>query len=416
MTSIYLFGFSLIMSYLECMTSPLTPNLLFHLREFPTPEDGYLRPNLDTLYSSVRLDLYGRNVNLTLPDTVNYFVAPVQDSVKDVFSLGWRTTGKNQRKVLIGQSVNDDDDEFDVVVSLGSTIGFILLRTNVIDMDYDTANHQQDNYLLSAIPYDSATSSFNSCGLLPTSQYYNNSLNITDAVEDIINMSSETFYQLMMDLLILNPPDSIVDEDIIDVMERDYNMIVGQPWSFSNSINEDQRRELEQMQHEGSEAVRSYVYPSTPTGWLYLPLKSANFSDDYYTRACIAYKFPYPNLSNDSVYFDSGIRYGDHRLVFLSSMAPPNDAFWSVTVYDSNGYLYANPYNKYNLNSQSSQLIVSPDGSISIAFSHTPPTTAVNWIPIPNEQSAGYEVYLRVYWPADDVLAGTWIPPELQPI
>jgi hypothetical protein len=44
----------------------------------------------------------------------------------------------------------------------------------------------------------------------------------------------------------------------------------------------------------------------------------------------------------------------------------PVDAFWSVTVYNSEGYLYPNPYNAYALNSLTAKK--DPDGAINIQF------------------------------------------------
>src|SRR5713101_3725339 len=44
----------------------------------------------------------------------------------------------------------------------------------------------------------------------------------------------------------------------------------------------------------------------------------------------------------------------------------PVDAFWSVTVYNSGGYLHPNPYNAYALNSLTAEK--GPDGAINIQF------------------------------------------------
>jgi hypothetical protein len=112
--------------------------------------------------------------------------------------------------------------------------------------------------------------------------------------------------------------------------------------------------------------------------------------------------------------------FGDHSLVFPTSTSlPENNAFWSVTVYDSDGYLYPNEYDKYSINSGSSDLIVAPDGSVSIHFLSSPPTPpseSSNWLPIPTRAIGGYEVYFRVYWPLGEILEGSWSPPRLLPL
>lgn len=416
----YLFGFTVIMTYLECMTSPLPVNEIYHMRVFPTPSDALLRPNLDTLYSSVLLDLSDKDINMTLPFSTNYYVAPIQDADKDIYSIGWRTTGEGPLRVLISRHITSHThfDDFDVVVKISSALSFILLRTFVVDGDYPPANHQQNGYIISALPSVRATESESetkSCGLPPGRWNY------TDPAKDILDMTAETFYELMMDLLVLNPPDSGVDAEMIEYMKNNFNMTVGDSsWSFTRDIDEYQQQQLIQEQEDGIQTVLNFQLPQTVNGWAFIPLNAAAFGNDYVTRASITFKYPYSNLKEDSVYYDSGVVFGDHSLVFPTSTSlPENNAFWSVTVYDSDGYLYPNEYDKYSINSGSSDLIVAPDGSVSIHFLSSPPTPpseSSNWLPIPTRAEGGYEVYFRVYWPLGEILEGSWSPPRLLPL
>ena len=101
-----------------------------------------------------------------------------------------------------------------------------------------------------------------------------------------------------------------------------------------------------------------------------------------------------------------------YDLHFAPGQAPPTDAFWSVTVYDSNGNLVQNAENRYSVSSsRPDQLVTRPDGSIDIIFSRTDPgDPTANWLPIPN---GSFGVYLRNYVPQQAALDGSWTPPGI---
>ncbi len=87
----------------------------------------------------------------------------------------------------------------------------------------------------------------------------------------------------------------------------------------------------------------------------------------------------------------------------------PVDGFWSVSVYNKDGYFEPNAQNVYSVNNITAQK--SADCSIDVQFggcngSHT------NCIPI----TPGWNVAVRLYRPRPTVLNGTWRFPELQPI
>ena len=102
----------------------------------------------------------------------------------------------------------------------------------------------------------------------------------------------------------------------------------------------------------------------------------------------------------------------DYRLVFEPGQAPPNRAFWSLTVHDSSGFLVPNPLHRYAIGSTHPPLRRQPDGSIVILISHTRPHGShINWLPAP---SSGFRLNLRIYWPRRAVLDGRWQPPPVQ--
>jgi hypothetical protein len=87
----------------------------------------------------------------------------------------------------------------------------------------------------------------------------------------------------------------------------------------------------------------------------------------------------------------------------------PVDGFWSISLYNKDGYFEPNAQNAYSVNSITARKSV--DGSIDIQFggcdgNHT------NCIPI----MPGWNVAVRLYRPRPAVLDGKWRFPEPQPI
>jgi len=86
----------------------------------------------------------------------------------------------------------------------------------------------------------------------------------------------------------------------------------------------------------------------------------------------------------------------------------PVDGFWSVTVYNSEGYLQPNPYHAYALNSLTAHK--SPDGAINIQFGGCDGRIH-NCLPI----TKGWNYTVRLFRPRAEVLDETWKFPLAQP-
>jgi hypothetical protein len=97
-------------------------------------------------------------------------------------------------------------------------------------------------------------------------------------------------------------------------------------------------------------------------------------------------------------------------LRFSKDQLPPVNAFWSITMYDKDSYLVANPINRYALGDRSN-LRFADDGSLTISIRSDTPSdeTAANWLPSPKE--GGFKLALRLYAPKKEVADGSWVPP-----
>lgn len=94
---------------------------------------------------------------------------------------------------------------------------------------------------------------------------------------------------------------------------------------------------------------------------------------------------------------------------------PPNDAFWSLTMYDAKTkMLIANEINRFKISDDTPGLKVAPDGSVKILISHTKPEEEdANWLPAPE---GGFYLILRVYQPKEAILDGSWEFPQVEPV
>lgn len=92
---------------------------------------------------------------------------------------------------------------------------------------------------------------------------------------------------------------------------------------------------------------------------------------------------------------------------------PPNDAFWSLTMYDVPDYfLVDNPAGRYSIGDRTPGLVHDDDGSLTLHVSAEEPTDPVrraNWLPAP---AGPFRPILRVYAPRREFLDGSYrMPP-----
>jgi hypothetical protein len=85
----------------------------------------------------------------------------------------------------------------------------------------------------------------------------------------------------------------------------------------------------------------------------------------------------------------------------------PVDGFWSVSLYNAEGYFQKNQYDAYSLNNITSKKRA--DGSVAIQFGGCDGK-------IPNclPTMPGWNYTMRLYRPRAEILNGTWKFPEAQ--
>lgn len=87
----------------------------------------------------------------------------------------------------------------------------------------------------------------------------------------------------------------------------------------------------------------------------------------------------------------------------------PVDGFWSISVYDAQGFFKKNDLDRYSLNNLTARQEL--DGSYTVRFGGCGPDTA-NCLPI----MPGWNYTVRLYRPRAQILSGSWQFPEAQPV
>ncbi|MCW1820352.1 MULTISPECIES: DUF1214 domain-containing protein [Mycolicibacterium] len=87
----------------------------------------------------------------------------------------------------------------------------------------------------------------------------------------------------------------------------------------------------------------------------------------------------------------------------------PVDGFWSITVYNQDGYFTPNPQNAYSLNNITA--VKDADGATTVQFGGSS-DDAANVLPI----TEGWNYLVRLYRPRPEILDGSWTFPAAEPV
>jgi hypothetical protein len=145
------------------------------------------------------------------------------------------------------------------------------------------------------------------------------------------------------------------------------------------------------------------------------------YGDYYLKRAIVAMVGLGANQPEDAIY-PLAVSDGEGRpvtaenryvLSFKKDELPPADAFWSLTMYDAEGFQVANPINRFAIGDRDA-LKFNSDGSLDLYIQHENPGAEreSNWLPAPKSGPIG--LTMRLYAPQQAALDGRWNPPPLR--
>ena len=101
-------------------------------------------------------------------------------------------------------------------------------------------------------------------------------------------------------------------------------------------------------------------------------------------------------------------RYTIH---FDKATIPPVNAFWSITLYDQEGFQVANSLNRFTVSSWM-PFQYNRDGSLDLYFQNESPGARkeANWLPAPE---GPFDLCLRLSAPKTEALTGKWNAPPI---
>lgn len=106
---------------------------------------------------------------------------------------------------------------------------------------------------------------------------------------------------------------------------------------------------------------------------------------------------------------DGNNKYTIH---FDKDALPPVNAFWSITLYDEQGFQVANQLNRFAVSSWM-PIKYNDDGSLDLYFQNDSPGKEKewNWLPAPKSL---FNLTMRMYAPKAGVMVGKWNPPPVK--
>jgi len=113
----------------------------------------------------------------------------------------------------------------------------------------------------------------------------------------------------------------------------------------------------------------------------------------------------------ESLMFDKNgeVLNGSKGTYRLTTTEPPVDAFWSITVYDTEkgGFLHPNNQNKYHINNTGA--VKNEDGTVTFLFKQKCEEGDINCLEVP---AGTFDLTTRYYLPHEEIRSGEWTFPK----
>jgi hypothetical protein len=412
----YIYAYPLVL--IEATRAGMPVNIFTHVPMFPRPDSRKIvRPNADTLYSTAWLDLSQEPILIHVPDSGGrFYLLQFMDAWTETFAdPGKRTTGTAEAWfAIVGPNWSGKLPEHVTRYDAPTNIVWLLGRTQT--------NGPSD--------YDNVRAFQHGLRMMPLSEYPSGGQKLGSALafgnaaggtppDRVKAMEPVEFFSGFARSMKANPPHS-ADASMVRELAR-IGIVPGQDFDASK-LTADQLRALNvgaRAASAGLEGLAS-TEASTKLGWSAFHLTIGRYGTNYKARAGIARLAVGANPPEDAVYVSS---FADaagqplngsmcYRMHFDKASLPPVRAFWSLTAYDKDGYFIANPIDRYAIGDRD-QLKFNPDGSLDlyIQAQKPGPDRESNWLPSGDES---FNLVIRLYWPEEAILNGTWHPPALE--
>jgi hypothetical protein len=402
-------------------------NTFLNIREYPPASfRGVVRSNFDTLYSSLWVDMTKEPVVISVPDTDGrYYLLPMLDMWTNVFaSPGWRTTGTKAGTFLLTPTGWRPDlrdrfvDEFKLPkdtqrIEAPTPYVWVIGRTKTDGpADYDAVHKIQDGYKVTLL------SDFGKAPK-PVEFKFDPTVDMkTPPKVQVDTMAGGKFFAYAAELLKVNPP-HITDEPILARMKR-IGIEAGKSFDVSQ-LDPIVRKAIESAPETAQELMRWKIatIARVANGWSMMTDTVGVYGNYYLKRSIITQQGLGANLVEDAIYplnladsegkaLDGANKYVLH---FDKDQTPPAYAFWSVTLYDAEGFQVGNVLNRFAVSSWM-PFKYNADGSLDLYFQNESPgkDKEANWLPAPK---GPFNLTMRLYAPKSEALTGKWNPPPV---
>jgi len=375
-------------------------------------------PNANTLYSNAWLDLSGEPYVLSLPEEQGrYYLMPMLSGWSNVFfAPGKRTTGTApQRYVIAGPEWKGSPDvPGATLIRAPTNMVWIIGRTFARATKEDLAAVNQLQRQYSLVPLSAFGKEYT-----PAPGRIDPSIDMKTPVRDQVNaMDAKTFFDRLAMLMKENPP-SRRDSQLVKRMAS-IGIVPGKPFD-ETKLGRHAKAILGDLPKRAQERILAVGRDMDPiNGWHY-QTNLGRYGKNFDLRAYTTYVGLGANLPQDAIYpiasVDGlglpldGLR--KYILHFDKGEQPPVKGFWSVTMYNPEYGFVPNPLNRYQISPTQSPVKTNPDGSLDIYVQHDNPGAdkVQNWLPAP---AGSFLLMMRLYWPDQSVLDGTWKPPGIR--
>lgn len=394
-------------------------NVFHHMREFPDANfREVVRPNFDTLYSSGWVDLTREPHIISAPDTGGrHYLLPMLDMWSNVFAApGKRTSGTGPGHwALVPPGWQGTLPPGVDRINAPTPHIWIIGRTQTNGpADYANVHKIQDGYRIT--PLSQWGESVQAAAFKPDPSVDMK----TPPLVQVNTMPAEKYFSLGAELMGVHPAQA-TDWSTLARLAR-IGIIPGKPFKL-DALPASAQGALKRAPEAGLAAMKEKAptLARIANGWQMNTDTMGAYGNAYLKRAIIAMVGLGANQPEDAIYplnvadADGKPLQADHTytLHFTKDNLPPVNAFWSVTMYDAQGYQVANPINRFAIGDRDA-LKYNPDGSLTLYIQHQNPgpDKESNWLPAPAKGTLG--VTMRLYAPRSQALDGRWNPPAIQ--
>ena len=384
-----------------------------------TPDDKAVQtPNSDTPYSMLGLDLRAEPIVLTVPmiEKDRYFSIQLIDAYTFNFAyIGSRTTGNKAGSFLIaGPNWNGETPKgIKMVIRSETELVLAVYRTQLFNpADLENVKKVQAGYqvqTLSAflgVPAPAAAPSIDFIKPL-TPETQKTSLEFFNIVNFVLKfcptVPSEKELMTRFARIGVGAGKNFEVSKLTPEMKKAIEDGMADAWAEIASLKK--RIDAKEVTSGDTFGTREYL------------------KNNYLYRMAAAVVGIYGNSKQEAIYpvytVDDGGNplEGSNRytLRFAAGELPPVDAFWSLTMYSlPESLLVANPLDRYLVNSPMlPKFKKDADGGLTLYLQNESPGKDLesNWLPAPK---GPFMAVMRLYWPKESALNGTWTAPPLK--